>query len=70
MLHDATRKRLLTVPEVAEQLGVSRAWAYRMALDGELPGLRLGSRRGKGQVLRVRPVDLDEWLERRGDVEA
>jgi hypothetical protein len=32
--------------------------------------LRLGSRRGKGQVLRVRPVDLDEWLERRGDVEA
>jgi excisionase family DNA binding protein len=50
MLHDVpSKRRLLTVPEVAEQLGVSRAWAYQMAMTGQLPVLRLGSRPGKAR---------------------
>ena len=34
-----TEPILLRVPEVATLLGVSRATVYRMATDGELPGV-------------------------------
>jgi excisionase family DNA binding protein len=70
MTYDVGQKRrLLTVPEVAERLGVSRDWAYQMATAGALPVLRLGQRPGRGQVLRVRPEDLDEWLAQRAEVD-
>jgi len=35
---------VFTVTEVAELLGVSRAFAYELAARGELPALRLGRR--------------------------
>jgi excisionase family DNA binding protein len=34
----------LTVPEVAELLGISRAFAYELVARHELPALRLGRR--------------------------
>jgi excisionase family DNA binding protein len=35
---------LLAVPRAAQLLGISRAAAYRLAADGELPVRRLGGR--------------------------
>lgn len=54
-------ERLLSVPEVAALLGVSRAQVYRYVEAG-LPCVRLSDR-----VLRVRPVDLESWI---GDLRA
>ena len=42
---DARRERLVvTVPEAATLLGISRALAYELAARGELPVIRLGRR--------------------------
>jgi excisionase family DNA binding protein len=35
----------MTIPEAAEALGISRGLAYELARRGELPVLRLGSKR-------------------------
>ncbi len=41
-----TQKMTLSIPEVAETLGISRNLAYELAARGELPGLiRLGQKR-------------------------
>ncbi len=41
-----TQKKTLSIPEVAEILGISRNLAYELASKGELPGLiRLGEKR-------------------------
>jgi len=41
-----TEKMTLSIPEVAETLGISRNLAYELAARGELPGLiRLGEKR-------------------------
>lgn len=45
--------------EVAEILGISRARAYVMAAEGELPSVRLGRSR------RVPVRELDAWIEER-----
>lgn len=40
------QKMTLSIPEVAEMLGISRNLAYELAARGELPGLiRLGKKR-------------------------
>ena len=49
-------EQLLSVPEVAELLGVSRAQVYRLVEAG-LPSVRLSER-----VLRFRPYDLEDWV--------
>jgi excisionase family DNA binding protein len=49
--------RLLSVPEVAALLGVSRAQVYRYVEAG-LPCVRLSNR-----VLRFRPSDLERWVD-------
>jgi len=48
--------RLLTIPETAERLRVSRVTVYRQIRAGEIPALRVG-----GQ-LRVDPYELEQWL--------
>lgn len=53
--------RLLKPAEVAERLGVSRAWLYEAARTGRIPSVRLGDEHGP---LRFVAVDLDEWLAR------
>ena len=41
-----TEKMTLSIPEVAETLGISRNLAYELAAKGDLPGLiRLGQKR-------------------------
>ena len=47
---------LLTIPDVAIQLGISRATVYNLIYRKGLPSLTLGS------VRRVHPDSLREWL--------
>ena len=54
-----SRKLALSVPEVAELLGISRAFAYELVARRELPALRLGRR-------LVVPLHLIEELMRQG----
>jgi excisionase family DNA binding protein len=49
---------LLTVPEVAGILRVSRATVYRHVADGTLPAVRLGD---SGSI-RVDRDQFDQWL--------
>ena len=49
---------LLTVPEAANRLRISRNLAYELVARGELPHLRLG------RVIRVPTVILEAWIER------
>ena len=53
------RDRLLKPAEVADRLGVSRAWLYEAARTGRIPCIRLGDERGP---LRFIEADLEEWL--------
>jgi excisionase family DNA binding protein len=55
--------RLLSVPDVAELLGVSRAQVYRFIERNGLPALRLSNR-----VQRFRERDIEQWLENRAKV--
>ncbi|MFF0542102.1 excisionase family DNA-binding protein [Nocardia thailandica] len=40
-----TGKLLLSVPETADQLGVSRSMIFGLIRDGSLPSLKVGRRR-------------------------
>ena len=53
-------KNWLTVVEAAEYSGVSRDTIYTACERGELRHARIGGRRS----IRVKPVWIDEWLER------
>jgi excisionase family DNA binding protein len=52
---------LLTVPEVAGILKVSKDYVYDLARRGELRPLRLG--RSAGAPLRFRQSAIEAWLE-------
>lgn len=52
--------RLLTMPEVAERLGITEHQARAMGRRGELPTLTVGDR-----FVRVRATALEEWIRRR-----
>jgi len=54
-----TRNTLLTVPEVARRLRVSRQSVYRRIASGELPAVQLG---GPGTPLRVDERELEAWV--------
>jgi excisionase family DNA binding protein len=54
----------LTVPEVAEVVGVSRAHAYELIRLGRIPSIRLGRR------LVVPRKALDEFLDQACSLEA
>jgi len=47
---------LLTVPDVAVQLGVCRTTVYNLIYRKGLPSVMLGS------VRRIHPASLQEWL--------
>ena len=48
--------KLLTALEVAQQLSISKAMAYRMIKHGEISSVRIG------QAVRVRPHDLENFI--------
>jgi excisionase family DNA binding protein len=50
---------LLSAPEAAEVLGMSKSWVYRKIEDGELTHVRLGAK------IRVRRSDLDAFIAER-----
>ena len=54
-----TDKLLLSAPEVAAILNISRALAYRWMQDGTLPALRAPV----GRVVRVPRMALAQWIE-------
>jgi len=51
---------LLTIPEVASRLRVSRWTIYRAIEAGRLPALRVGA--GERGALRVDAGELERWL--------
>jgi excisionase family DNA binding protein len=53
----ASENRLLTADDVAERLRISRSFAYALMSRGEIPPVRLG------RAVRVRPQDLEEFIE-------
>ncbi len=48
--------KLLTIPETAEALRVSRVTVYRLVSNGSLPAARVG------QQLRIHESDLREYV--------
>lgn len=54
------RSHLLTVPQVAERLGVSPALVYQLVTQGRLACYRIGPRRG---VIRFEESDVEAYLE-------
>jgi excisionase family DNA binding protein len=54
-----TKRRVVTVTEAAQTLGVSRVHAYRLVADGTLPSFRLG------RAVRI-PADAIEAMLRAG----
>jgi excisionase family DNA binding protein len=50
------RSDLLTVPDVAEELGVTPTWVWKLTRTGELPAVMVRGRR------MVRRRDLDAYL--------
>jgi len=60
---ESVERRLLTVPEVSQILGVDRKLIYRMAREGDLPGIRLS--RGPKARWRFLRADIDTAIERR-----
>jgi excisionase family DNA binding protein len=51
-------EQLLTVPEAAARLRLSRTATYELVLAGKLPSLKIGKAR------RVREDQLDEFIRR------
>ena len=51
--------RLLTLPEVAKILTIPKSKAYELARRGELPTVAIPG----GKYQRVRPADLDSWID-------
>jgi excisionase family DNA binding protein len=51
---------LLTAPEVAKLLAVSRERVWSMSRRGEIPTVRIGARE-----VRYRPEDIEQWIARR-----
>lgn len=47
---------LLTVPQVAEMLGVEKTWVQRAVKRGEIPYVRLG------RYLRFREESIAAWI--------
>jgi len=56
--NQTAEERILTIPEVAERLRLSRDTVYRKVAGGQLPALQLG----QGGPLRVSERALTGWL--------
>jgi len=48
---------LLSVPEVCQELGMSKSWVYQRIQSGEIPSIKLGHN------VKVKREDLQQYLE-------
>jgi len=55
---DIEKRLCITVPEVAEMLGISRNFAYELVKQGQLPVIRFGKR------LLIPRIALEKMLEK------
>jgi excisionase family DNA binding protein len=53
-------ERLLEVSHVAHRLSVGPDYVWRLIRDGKLKAIRLGTR------YRIKPAELEAWIERQG----
>ena len=49
---------LMTIDEVADYLRINKKTAYRLAVDGKVPGFKVGG------TWRFRRADIEDWIER------
>ena len=49
--------RLLSVQEVAEQLGMGKSWVYNQIRSGELPSVQLGG------TVKIKREDLERYIQ-------
>ncbi len=63
MQSQASPQTLFTVTEAATALGVKKDYIYAVIRDGDLPVIYLG--RGSRPVMRVRPSDLQRFIDSR-----
>jgi excisionase family DNA binding protein len=54
---DAATRMLMTVPEVARELGCGRDTVYALLASGDLPSVRLA-----GRLRRIRRGDLEAFV--------
>lgn len=59
MSTEAETKPLLTIPQVAKHLSLSKAKTYELIYSDNLPVIRFG------KSVRVHPLDLERWLNER-----
>jgi excisionase family DNA binding protein len=59
-----TLERLLKPAELAEILGLRRSCVYGLLRSGQIPSIAVAAGARK-LSLRVRPSDLQQWLEKR-----
>jgi excisionase family DNA binding protein len=52
-----TTNEILTIPEVARYLKLSKSKVYGLVATGEIPHIRIG------RNVRIREADLDKWIE-------
>ena len=55
---DGAAGRLLRIEEVADHLAVSRSMAWKLVAYGQLRSVKIG------RAVRVRPADLEAYIER------
>ena len=49
-------QEMMTVKEVAEYLKIAEKTAYRFAVEGKIPGFRVGA------AWRFRKTEIDRWI--------
>jgi excisionase family DNA binding protein len=52
-----TTKEWLTVADICKLLGIGRTLAYQLVAEHAIPAVRIG------RAIRVRKVDVEQWLE-------
>jgi excisionase family DNA binding protein len=57
-ISDRRAERLLRIEDIADRLAVSRSMAWKLIATGELRAVRIG------RAVRVRPADLEAYIER------
>jgi excisionase family DNA binding protein len=55
--HEQRSVKLLSIPQLCQELGMGKSWIYRRLRSGEIPSIRLG------RTIKVRRDELEEYLQ-------